>query len=513
MPNDKSLYLISPDSPVPLHFEADVLRGGGLRPAAFTANLALPTIAALAPPDFEVRLCDERIQAIDFAQSAPHVLITCNSLQYARTREIASEFRGRGRTVIVGGPFGTMVPEALRPFCDVLVRGELEPIAGEFFADLCAGRLKDAYFGEAADMERSPIPRWDLYPNDRAFAAAVQTTRGCPYDCTFCEVIKMYGRNPRMKSVPQVIAELDEVYRRGYRAAFLTDDNFASVPRRAKELLRAIAVWNRARKAGRMQFITQMSLQSAADPELLSLCAAAGLVHVAIGIETPTREGLLEANKRSNMHVDLIEGVRAFNAQGINIIAFMIAGFDSDGPDIFARHERFMAEVPIPISRTGPLVLMRGTPLYEKFEREGRLSYEGFSPSLPWRTNIIPARMTREQLLGGLQSMSERVYAAEAFTARFEGLLTLAAAAGNALYAEPGELKRPPHSAERDCWTLVERELAADPALARLKTTLARSDVAHPERAVWARTIIFMFLQMRYMFSGAHVPAGCASGH
>jgi len=510
MPSDKSLFLISPDSPVPLHFEAEVLRGNGMKPAAYTANLALPTIAALVPRDFEVSLCEERIQGVDYDHPAPHVWITCNSLQYARAREIASEFRARGKTVTIGGPFGTMVPEALRPFCDVLVRGEFEPIADGFFADLRAGELKPDYFGEAADMERSPMPRWDLYPNDRAFAAAVQTTRGCPYDCSFCEVIKIYGRNPRMKTVAQVIAELDEVYRHGYRFTFLTDDNFASVPKRAKELLRAIAVWNRARKAGRMQFVTQIALQSAADPELLSLCASAGLVHVGIGIETPSHEGLLEANKRSNMHVDLVEGVRAFNAHGINVIAYMIAGFDSDGPDVFARHERYIAEVPIPISRTGPLVLMRGTPLYEKFEKEGRLSWEGFSPSLPWRTNIIPARMTRDELLGGLQSMAQRVYEAEAFTARFEGLLAQSRRLGEPLYPEAGELRRPPHSAGRDCWALVERSLSSDPALARLKAVLARSDREHPDRAVWARTILFMFLQMRFMFSSADIPAGCA---
>lgn len=510
MPAEKSLYLISPDCPVPSHFEAEVLRANAFRPAAYTAILALPTMAAFVPPDFEVALCEERASKVDFEHPAGHVWITCNSLQYARARQIASEFRSRGKTVTIGGPFGTMVPEALRPFCDTLVRGEFEPVAEEYFADLRAGRLKDEYFGESANMEESPIPRWDLYPNDRTFSAALQTTRGCPYDCSFCEVIKIYGRKPRMKTIPQVLAELEAVYRQGYRFTFLTDDNFASVPKRTKELLRAIAAWNRAQTGGRMQFMTQISLQSAADDELLSLCASAGLVHVGIGLETPTRESLLQANKRSNMHVDMVDGVRAFHEHGINTIAFMIVGFDSDGPDVFDIHERYMAKVPIPLSRTGPLVLMRGTPLYEKFEKEGRLSYEGFSPSMPWRTNIVPAKMTRDQLLHGLQDMSQRVYSAEAFTDRLERMLSRVEKRGPAFYAEKDELLRPPHSADADCWALVERELKSDPALARLRGVVERSDREHPHRAVWLRTILFMFLQNRFMVAPEHFALACA---
>src|SRR5262249_45882554 len=148
--------------------------------------------------------------------------------------------RRRGVKVIIGGPYASLSPDVLRPHCDILVIGEMEEIAEELFADLRNGYAKEEYVGARPDLGRSPLPRWDLYPNDRAIMGTVQTSRGCPFDCDFCDVIQYLGQKQRHKSTAQVLGELDVVYRFGYRQIFLADDNFTIHRSRTKELLVAL---------------------------------------------------------------------------------------------------------------------------------------------------------------------------------------------------------------------------------------------------------------------------------
>ena len=185
-----SLYLINPAVDFPTYFGGEVYAGWDLRPATLMADLAIPTVAGMVPRDFDVRLCDENISPIEFDISADFVGITGKITQWGRMTAIAREFRRRGKVVLIGGPYASLSPEVVRPHCDIVVRGEAEDISEELFSDLRKGRWKPEYVGNRPDLARSPMPNWELYPNDRALLGTVQTSRGCPFECEFCDVIQ-----------------------------------------------------------------------------------------------------------------------------------------------------------------------------------------------------------------------------------------------------------------------------------------------------------------------------------
>src|ERR1700722_11039816 len=275
-----AIYLINPAADFPTYFGGEVYRSRRFQPAALIANLAVPTIAAMVPGDFEVFVCDENLSAIHCDLDVPVVGMGGNIPQKNRMIAVADEFRRRGAIVVIGGPLASLSPEILRPHCDILVCGEMEEICHELFADLRDGTWQDEYVGGKPDLGRSPVPRWDLYPNDRAIMGTVQTSRGCPYECDFCDVIQYLGRTQRHKPPAQVLRELDEVYRVGYRQVFLADDNFTIYRLRTKELLAALRDWNLRQHRGKVTFVTQVSIDAAKDDELLGMCAEAGLTHV-----------------------------------------------------------------------------------------------------------------------------------------------------------------------------------------------------------------------------------------
>lgn len=216
------------------------------------ADLSTTTIAALAPRDWRVTICDERIQGVDFAAQADVIGITGKVSQRDRMIELAGEFRRRGKLVVMGGPYATLNPEDLRPQTDILVRGEIEEIAGRLFSDLAAGRWEKDYEGTKPDLSLSPVPRWDLYPRRVALTGQVQTSRCCPFECEFCDVIQYLGRKQRWKDPEQVVRELDVLYGLGFRDVFFADDNFTVMRRRTHALLERVAQWNRTRPAGRV---------------------------------------------------------------------------------------------------------------------------------------------------------------------------------------------------------------------------------------------------------------------
>lgn len=229
-----SLYLINPRAKVASYFGAEVFAHFGFRHAQGIADLAAVTIAALAPSNWDISICDEHICSVDFDHPATYIGITGKVTQASRMLEIAAEFRARGKTVVMGGPCASLSPELFRGHCDILVTGELEPIAAEFFTDLERGCGKPEYAGGRADLAMSPTPRWDLYPAGRALSGCVQTSRGCPFECEFCDVIQYLGRRQRIKPIPQILAELDVLYEYGFRTIFLADDNFTVYRRQVR---------------------------------------------------------------------------------------------------------------------------------------------------------------------------------------------------------------------------------------------------------------------------------------
>ena len=412
----KSIYLINPKEISPGYFGLEVSGRLNGRPQALIADLTTTTLAAMVPSDWRIALCDERIQRVDRATDADVVGITGKITQRDGMIELADHFRSQGKLVMIGGCYASLNPDDIRPHCDILVVGEVEEFAPEIFDDIARGHWRDEYVGGKVDLSLSPVPRWDLYPRDRAVSGAIQTSRGCPFECEFCDVIQYAGRKQRHKQIDQVLRELDLLYHQGYRDVFLADDNFTVYRRRAKELLSALRDWNRAAKNGRVAFSTQVSIDAGRDSEMLDLAVEAGLDIVFIGIETPNEDSLRETKKRQNLNRSLTDDVRNFVAHGIRVTGGIIVGFDSDGPDIFDMQRKFIETLPVPTLTIGSLVAPAQTPLHARLQAEGRLVGSDRLGALdPFHTNIVPKQMSRQELLEGVQSLCLSVYAPAAF--------------------------------------------------------------------------------------------------
>ncbi len=415
----KSLYLINPRTSIPSYFGAEAFERAGLPPAQSIADLATTTVAGMAPDDWQIEICDEWVSEIDFDHQADYIGITGKITQIKRMVEAADEFRRRGKTVVIGGPCASLSPELVRDHADVVVIGELEGIAEELFGDLDKGTYKKEYVADKPDIGGpQPMPRWDLYPNDDTIMGCVQTSRGCPFECEFCDVIQYLGRKQRHKCVEQIIAECDALYELGYRAVFLADDNFTVYRKRAKDVLSALAEWNADRPAGPVSFATQVSIDAARDPEIMELCAQAGLTWCFIGIETPNVDSLKETKKRQNVGVDLLEQIQVFLDHGISVTGGMIVGFDNDGPDIFQVQYDFAMASPIPFFSLSSLVAPAATPLLDRMQEAGRINEGSDEMIAPWDTNIIPVRMTKEQMYDGLKWLCNNLYKPENFGQR-----------------------------------------------------------------------------------------------
>jgi radical SAM superfamily enzyme YgiQ (UPF0313 family) len=453
--------------------EYSVLADNGQRIARIAA-VSIATVAALAPPDFDVRLCDEAIDPIDFATDADVIGISANVSQALRAIEIAEAFRDRGKIVVMGGPHVSLAPDVFPGHADCLVVGEFEPIAETVFTDMRRGTLQPRYDGTKADLCLSPVPRWDLYPNAKAIGGVVQTSRGCPFECQFCDVIPYLGRVQRHKDDDQVIAEIQNLYDHGYRFISLADDNFTVYRRRAKSLLERIAAWNGAEGRDHVFFATQMSIDAGRDDELLALCHRAGLLNAFIGIETSNRDNLKENRKRQNLVVDLGHEIRKIVRRGLQVEAALMVGFDHDDRSAFARQLAFAMSLPVCVFNVSVLVAPTATPLYAAMRAQGRLVSDQLSsqfPSANLITNLVPALMSREDLYIGAKWLISKIMTPANFLLRLEAMIQLLA---------------PPPWSERG---LTKRDGRAGAAklFSRVLRGMMRSDehVAHVVRRVF----------------------------
>jgi radical SAM superfamily enzyme YgiQ (UPF0313 family) len=385
-------------------------------------NLSMPTVAGITGPEHQVSLCDENVEEIDFEVEADIVGVTGYIVHRDRMLQILDEFRRRGRFLVAGGPFASLCPEELREHCDVLFVGEAEETWPRFLRDFEAGRWKTEYrTAELPDLALSPKPRYDLLHVDRYQVMSIQAGRGCPFQCEFCDVIVMYGRQPRTKPVAHVIREIEECHRLGADQIFVVDDNFIGNRRRAKELLREIIRWQRE-NGYPLQFNTEASLNVARDRELLGLLQAAGFITLFIGIESPRRDSLHETGKVQNTRGDLVESVREIQRFGIQVQAGMIVGFDHDDPQIFEEQLRFIQEAQIPVSMTGMLQALPKTPLHARISREGRLLAESEGDQFIY-SNILPLGMSRAELYRGYRDLVQSLYGFRAYRDRALGFL------------------------------------------------------------------------------------------
>jgi hypothetical protein len=495
----KSIYIINPKCDFPNYYTADVCAANDLTPAILVADLAIVTLAAMAPDDFTVRICDEYVEDADLSARPDFVLITGKVSQWGRMKRLAATFRQAGVMVIIGGPHASLSPDAVRPHADILVRGEIEEIYAGIFEDLRNGTWKAEYIGGKPDMRLAPVPRWDLYPNDNAFMGSVQTSRGCPFECEFCDVIEYLGRKQRHKPVQMVLAELDILYKHGYRAAFLADDNFTVYRARAREMLVALQEWNARRTDGRMRFVTQVSIDAAGDVELLRMCADAGLSQVFIGIETPNEESLRSAKKRQNLKRDLAQEIRTFVENGIAVDGGMIVGFDEDHSDIFMRQYEFAMSVPVPVFSLGALVAPFATRLHARLTKEKRLVENvgemAEIAASPWTTNIEPLHMSRQELFDGIRWLCNSLYRADAFGTRLFDFMDSFGTAHRPEMAGGGT--RP---IDYDTLDLVSRLSDLGDDEARLVSGAFRRLKTKPEITALTIAALVRYAQIRHMY-------------
>jgi radical SAM superfamily enzyme YgiQ (UPF0313 family) len=401
------IYLVAPKNPESFWTFDRILPV--LHKKCIFPNLSLPTVAAITPPEHEVVLCDENVEPVDFDTDADVVGLTGYVVHRERILELAAEFRRRGKLVVAGGPLATLCPDDLRDAVDVLFVGEAEYTWPRFLDELAVGFAQAEYRQlEKPRMEDSPLPRFDLLKLDRYRTMTVQFGRGCPFSCEFCDIIVMYGRRPRTKSAPQMMAEILVLHQLGIRNVFVVDDNFIGNKREAKELLTALAEWQQAN--GRpLELMTEVSLNVAQDDELLRLMREANFTAVFVGIESPRAASLRETNKTQNLRESVLASVQRIHAAGIEVMAGMIVGFDNDDPAIFEEQFRFIQEANIPISMTGMLNAVPKTPLYERLQRAGRLVKDFVGDQFVF-TNVVPQGMSSVQLYEGYRRLLRRLY-------------------------------------------------------------------------------------------------------
>lgn len=505
-----SLHLVNPRSASPSYTGGEVYEHFGCPPATLMADLTTTTVAALAPAGFDVTICDEACGPVDLDVQADFVGLTGKVNQWPRTRELAHEFRRRGRVVLIGGSYASLSPETVRPHCDVLVQGELEGLAEPLFADLAAGTWRREYVAAAApSLDRCVVPRWDLYPNHRAAMGTVQTSRGCPFECEFCDVIVYAGRTQRHKPIPLVLAELDATYALGYRRILLADDNLTVHRRHARELLTAVRAWNDARTAGRVELLTQVSIEIANDGPLLALMADAGLVTVFIGIETPNEDSLRESKKRQNL-VDLVRATEAFVEHGMCISGGMIVGFDHDGPDIFQRQIDFLQATPVGHVTIGALVAPERTPLHARLASAGRLRAGSEFIASPLASNVVPLGMRAEELERGLRWLCRQAYDPALFERRILRFLELFGR--RHVPARPNGGAGVTRDIDYEGTFLLSRIASLGAEEARMLERIGRAARSRPEASAHVGTQLLTYLHARCLFERAQLwePAGAA---
>ena len=381
--------------------------------------LGLMTVAALLPSHRKKRLIDTNVEKLRDRDLkwADVVMVSGMHIQREPLVAIVERCRALGLRTVVGGPIASSLSAAeLR--ADHVVIGEAESLIGELARDLEQDTAKPIYeAAERPDMETSPLPDLSLIKMRRYSTMTVQYSRGCPFNCEFCDIIEIYGRRPRTKAVHQVLAELDQLRAAGWReAVFIVDDNFIGNKARAKELLTALAEWRRQYRTN-FDFTTEASLNLADDPELMQMLKDAGFASVFLGIETPDVSGLIASNKLQNAHRNLLDSIATIQSYGMQVMGGFILGFDTDREDIFDRMVAFIQQSGIPIAMVGLLQAMPGTQLFRRLRNEGRILDEGRGDNTCDRLNFKP-RMNPSRLIEGYRSVLKRIYNCEAYYER-----------------------------------------------------------------------------------------------
>jgi len=384
--------------------------------------LGLLTVAAMLPSEWKKRLID--LNETDLTDEelawADYVFISAMIVQRKSAQTVIKRSKIAGIQVVAGGPLFTMGHEQF-PDVDYFVLNEAEETLTPFLRDLEQGQARRVYTSdEFPDIHQTPAPLWKLANLKNYDSVSIQFSRGCPFNCDFCNVTSLLGHRPRTKTAAQIIAELDSIYALGWRKSiFFVDDNFIGNKKYIKtELLPALIEW-RKDKVG-IRFSTEASINLADDPELLSLMVQAGFDAVFVGIETPNEDSLAECSKNQNKGRDLVESVKHLQRAGLQVQGGFIVGFDNDSTSIFQQQIDFIQKSGIVTAMVGLLQAPLGTRLYERMQKEGRLVNEFSGDNVDGSTNIIP-RMGLETLREGYREILSHIYAPKFY---YERVLT-----------------------------------------------------------------------------------------
>lgn len=402
---------------------------------AAVAPADLATIAGLTPADHHVEIWDEAIRGelrspADLPRNYDIIGVGGYTADYERTVAIGKSLRGLSIPIVVGGVGVTSEPERYRDYFDVLFIGEAEYTWPRFLTDYASGSFLPEYrqVGRVS-MEDSPPPRWERIAATIEYYiyGVVQTTRGCPFDCEFCDVITLFGRKPRHKPIAQVLDEVRTLERMGVAAIMLSDDNFYGDKTYSKPLLRELAALNRSFRRP-LRFWTQITLNVSGDEEMLELLAEANVTSLLIGVESPNLDSLIETNKPQNYRLDIVAALKKIQGYGLKIEAQLIVGFDHDDAQIFDIQYKFIQEACLVPVSIWTLMAIPGTQLWVRLHKEKRVLNRpqikrAKGPGMAFTRNVVPKLMSLEQLLRGYEALLRRVFAWPAFEERLGGLI------------------------------------------------------------------------------------------
>jgi radical SAM superfamily enzyme YgiQ (UPF0313 family) len=386
--------------------------------------LGLLTVAAMLPERWEKKLVDMNITALTDRDLkwADYVFISGMVVQQKSAREVVERCKKLGTRTIAGGPFFSRgYDETWFDDIDHLVFNEAENMLPLLLEDLekgCAGHIYECE--ERPDIRETPVPLWSLIDSRKYQSMTVQYSRGCPFNCEFCDIVILNGQRPRTKDKSQIIAELDALYDAGWRASvFFVDDNFIGNKRKLKsEILPAIIEWMEEKQRP-FSFFTEASINLADDEELMNLMTSAGFDMVFVGIESPNEESLLECNKLPNKGRDLLTSVKKIQNYGLQVQGGFIVGFDSDPVSIFKSQIEFIQKSGIVTAMVGVLMAPPETRLYKRLKKENRLLVGGTGDNTDGSTNFIP-KMGRETLARGYKHVIDTIYAPRQYYERIK---------------------------------------------------------------------------------------------
>jgi len=373
--------------------------------------LGLLTVSAMLPATWERRLVDMNVDELwpDDIEWADMVFVSAMIVQNESLEKVVDLCRSMNKKVVVGGPYVSTSSERL-PEADHIFIGEAETTLPEFINDINLGIARKIYKAdERPSLLNTPVPDFSLIDLEKYSAMNVQYSRGCPFQCEFCDIIEIYGRIPRTKSNEQMLAELDALKSAGWRGlVFIVDDNFIGNKKNVRLFMPDLIEWSRSNEQP-FSFITEASVNLAEDDALLQQMEDAGFRRVFLGIETPVEDSLKEAQKGQNTRRDLLESVHKIQSYGMEVMAGFIVGFDSDPEDIFELQMKFIRESAIPLAMVGLLTALPDTQLWRRLEKEGRLLEVSSGNNTDCSINFVP-KMDTTRLVEGYKSILRNIY-------------------------------------------------------------------------------------------------------